>query len=253
MSYTSSQRAALSHFMQFTQTPERTAAKILKANNWHLEFALDSYYQNPGSGSTGGPTNIAALHAIFDQYRLPDDGPDVFSIGATMGYFEALGLGLEDPTVLALSKALDSPSMGEFTRKGFVDGWSQLGADTMDKMKEKINGLRKSMESNEAFFKEVYLWTFNWAKPTGQKSLPLENAVEWWKLLLSSKFPVHLDRWIEFLTTKWNKSVPKDTWNMLYSFAVFTQGDPTLATYDEMSSWPSVIDSYVEFYREQEE
>ncbi|KAF3908393.1 hypothetical protein ABW21_db0200189 [Orbilia brochopaga] len=171
-----------------------------------------------------------------------------------MGYFEALGLGLEDYTVLALSKALDSPSMGEFTRKGFVDGWSQLGADTMDKMKEKVNALRKSMDTNEAFFKEVYLWTFNWAKlASQQKSLPLENAVEWWKLLLSNKFPGHhLDRWIDFLTTKWNKSVPRDTWNMLYSFALFAQGDPTLASYDEMSSWPSVIDGYVEFYREQE-
>ncbi|EWC48177.1 hypothetical protein DRE_02281 [Drechslerella stenobrocha 248] len=214
-----------------------------------MPLTLDRrYYHATGTAAV----NVAALHALFDEYRLPGDGADILSIGATMAYFEALGLQLEDPTVLALSKALDSPSMGEFTRKGFVEGWSQLGADTSDKMKEKIKGLRNSMQTDESFFKGVYLWTFGWAKPEGQKSLPLESAVEWWKLLLHNRFAGHLDRWTDFMTSEWCKSVSKDTWNMLYDFSKFAQGDPTLATYDEMASWPSVIDGYVEHYRGEE-
>ncbi|KAF3910783.1 hypothetical protein ABW20_dc0101661 [Dactylellina cionopaga] len=169
-----------------------------------------------------------------------------------MAYFEALGLQLDDPTVLALSKALKSPTMGEFTRKDFVDGWSQLGVDTLENMQEKLRELRNQLNTDDEFFKEVYLWTFNWARPEGQKSLALDNAIEWWKLLLSNRFPGHIDRWIDYLNTKWKKSISKDTWNMLYDFVGFASKDPTLASYDDMGSWPSVIDGYVEYYRELE-
>lgn len=172
-----------------------------------------------------------------------------------MGYFEQLGLQLDDPTVIALSKALDSPSMGELTKKGFVDGWTTLGyvrsfyiiysdmtllksdlhsADSLTNQKVKLEELKESMQSDEEFFKGVYLWTFAWARAPGQKALPAENAIEWWKLLLQSRFENHLDLWIRFLTEKWNKSVPKDTWNMLYDFVQYTKEDPKLEKYDEM-------------------
>ena len=59
----------------------------------------------------------------------PGDPPDEFSINATMAYFEALGLQLDDVTLVPLSKALGSESMGEFSRKGFTDGWMRLGYD----------------------------------------------------------------------------------------------------------------------------
>ncbi|KAF3930693.1 hypothetical protein ABW19_dt0208361 [Dactylella cylindrospora] len=168
-----------------------------------------------------------------------------------MAYFEALDLQLDDSAVLALSEALQSPSMGEFTRQGFVEGWGSggLGADTIDRMKVKTQELSTSMQTDEAFFKRIYLWTFNWAKPTGQKSLPLDNAIEWWKLLFANKFAGHLDSWISFLTEEWKKSIAKDTWNMLYDFVKFAEGDPSLASYDELGSWPSVIDGYVAYHR----
>jgi DCN1-like protein 1/2 len=57
----------------------------------------------------------------------PEDPPDMMSIAGMMAYFEKLNLSLEDPTVLALSEALKSPTMGEFTRQGFVEGWGTSG------------------------------------------------------------------------------------------------------------------------------
>jgi len=99
-------------------------------------------------------------------------------------------------------------------------------------MKAYIPQLRQSM-ADEAFFKKVYLWTFNWARTQGQKGLPLEVATEWWRLLFQHRFANHLESWLTFLTEKWNKSVPKDTWNMLYDFVLFAEKDPKLESYDE--------------------
>ncbi|KAK6536508.1 Scaffold-type E3 ligase [Arthrobotrys megalospora] len=255
MSSSSSQRAALTQFMQFTQTPERTAKKILQANNWNLELAIDSYYQNPNTSSGSGPTSQGSIHAIFDQYRQPEDSPDTLTIAGTMAYFEALGLQVEDVTVVPLSKALGSESMGEFTRQGFTDGWMQLGADSLPKMQEKLRELRQSLDTDEDYFKDVYKWVFGWAKPAGTKALPLESAIEWWRLLLQSRFGDngHLERWAEFLESKWKKSIPKDTWNMFYEFILSAKADPTLTGYDEHGSYPSTIDAYVDYYRNQEQ
>jgi DCN1-like protein 1/2 len=44
-----------------------------------------------------------------------------------MKYLQALKMDLEDPVVLVLAYQLESPSLGVFTRQGFVDGWKLMG------------------------------------------------------------------------------------------------------------------------------
>src|SRR5437763_14406943 len=113
-------------------------------------------------------------------------------------------------------------------------------------MRQQIPALRQSMAQDEAFFKRIYLWTFGWARTQGQKGLPLELAIEWWKLLFQHRFQGHLDTWTQFLTEKWNKSVPKDTWNMLYDFVLFAEKDPGLESYDEEGTWHPIFYSLVQ-------
>lgn len=40
-----------------------------------------------------------------------------------MGYLQELQVDLEDMDVLAVSEIMQSPTMGEITREGFVNGW----------------------------------------------------------------------------------------------------------------------------------
>ena len=42
-----------------------------------------------------------------------------------MKYLQDLEVPLDEPVVLALLTELTAPTMGEFTRKGFVEGWAQ--------------------------------------------------------------------------------------------------------------------------------
>jgi DCN1-like protein 1/2 len=75
----------------------------------------------------------------------------------------------------------------------------------------------------------------------------LEMAIEFWKLLLADRW-VYLDLWIQFLQEKYNKTIPKDTWNLLYDFIQDIGTDFTL--YDENGAWPVIIDDFVAYGRE---
>lgn len=43
-----------------------------------------------------------------------------------MRYMADLQLNLDDVATLAIAEALSSPTMGEFNREGFVQGWKSL-------------------------------------------------------------------------------------------------------------------------------
>lgn len=104
-------------------------------------------------------------------------------------------------------------------------------------MRAKIPELRQSILNDEATFKRVYLFTYAFLRPSGQKSLPLETAIDYWKLLLGRRWKGHIDSWIEFLENEYKKSIAKDTWNMLYEFVGLCNADPELKGYDEEGMW----------------
>jgi Cullin binding len=75
----------------------------------------------------------------------------------------------------------------------------------------------------------------------------LEIAIEFWKLLLADRW-TNLDLWIQFLQEKYNKTIPKDTWNLLYDFIQDIGTDFSL--YDENGAWPVIIDDFVAYGKE---
>lgn len=53
----------------------------------------------------------------------PREEPDKIGVEGSMKYLQDLGIKLDEVVVLAVLTELDAPTMGEFTRDGFVDGW----------------------------------------------------------------------------------------------------------------------------------
>jgi DCN1-like protein 1/2 len=91
-----------------------------------------------------------------------------------------------------------------------------------------------------------------------QRAVPLEMATVYWELLFSSPLSAvkwsssntpWLSWWIEFLNSSWKKSVNKDMWNETLKFAQLSLEDESMSFWNEESSWPSVIDEFVEFVK----
>ena len=61
-------------------------------------------------------------------------------------------------------------------------------------------------------------------------------AIEYWKLLLKDRY-AYLDLWIEFLHERYNKTIPKDTWNLFYEFIQDIGTD--FDQYDENGNTPT--------------
>lgn len=138
-------------------------------------------------------------------------------------------------------------------------------------MRARVPDLRSSFSHDEALFKKVYLFTYNFARTPNQKSLPLESATEYWKLLFAKRFKTHMNNWINFLETEYKRSIAKDTWNCMYDFVQLADSDPTLASYDTdgmlfhpfvsffhfglfwaygwLGAWPSILDDFVGYVR----
>jgi len=98
--------------------------------------------------------------------------------------------------------------------------------------------------SNPTDFKEIYKYTFRFAKDPGARNLKFEMAIPLWEIILKDKFP-YLKDWLEFLDKHPNKSdITKDSWEMLLEFNLQTKGD--LSNFVDDGAWPSIIDEFVE-------
>lgn len=107
------------------------------------------------------------------------------------------------------------------------------------------------------FFKRVYKQTFLIARLPGQKIVPLETSFEYWRLLftapsLSWNTPdtPWLTYWLDYLETRWKKSVSKDMWDQTGVFALKSLEDESMSWWSEDGAWPGVLDEFVVYVRE---
>lgn len=91
---------------------------------------------------------------------------------STMAWCKDLSIDIEsDIVVFAIAELTKAPTMGYFNRKEWVEGWKGVKKDSTAAQKEHVSSLRSQMKGNEAYFKKVYSFCFDYAKEEGQKSL----------------------------------------------------------------------------------
>lgn len=83
-------------------------------------------------------------------------------------------------------------------------------------------------------------------------------ATEYWRVLFApsavawvSSDTGWLDVWLEFLNTRYCKSVNRDLWDQIFALYEHTMADGSLAWWDENGAWPSVIDDFVVYVKEE--
>ncbi|KAL9058883.1 MAG: hypothetical protein Q9206_001716 [Seirophora lacunosa] len=268
--HTPTQKIAIQQFIGITNVKESAAAKQLKNNNWNLQNAVNApadqdlpnarFYQ--GSNASSTPSQAEQnLNKLFDKYRdNAREEPDAIGVEGCMRYLGDLGLSLEEPVVLAVLTELDAPTMGELTRKGFVDGWKKHRASDMPTQISHLSSLRQHLPTPSlaptSTFHRTYRHTFRLALTTGQRTLPLDTAVEYFRLLLAppglawnTPTTPWLDLWLEYLTEKWKKAINKDVWEQTGVFVVKSLEDESMGWWSEEGAWPSCLDEFVAFVR----
>jgi len=215
------------------------------------------FFNNPSNGASSN--NIRnSLNKTFDKYRDdPKEEPDEINIEGASQLLGELQIGLDDVGALIFSEIVQSPSLGKITREGFVDGWADVNIDSQPKMRNLVLQRRSALPTDKPMFKSVYEHTFQLALAPGSKTLPLEIAIEFWRMLFTA--PAYewrtsstpwLEWWLEFQTEeKKTKAVNKDLWKQTLNFAKETLKDDSLGFWTEESSWPSVIDEFVEWVK----
>ena len=134
---------------------------------------------------------------------------------------------------------------------------SLLSADTLHKQQIAVANFRRSLLGNPDFFKRVYKSTFRLALTPGQKSLALDAAIEYWRLLLqppsvswtSGRTP-WLEWWIAYLEERGRKGVSKDMWDQTGVFILASLEDESMSWWTEDGAWPGVLDDFVAYVRE---
>jgi len=278
-----SQQDSLSaQFVAITGASLKDAQTHLKKSNWRLDVAVDNFYNSPqptstflggGSGSGSKPADVRKIEALFDGYKEGDS----IAIDGTLKLCKDLGVDPEDVVMLAVAYELKSPSVGEWTRTGWVDGWKKLDCDSVPRMKACVAQLAMKLANDTDYFRSVYNYTFDFAKTeAGQRSISTENAIAFWGLLLPaglkgralqhvdskveddevvytpSREPgwklEYNDLWFEFMTEKGGKGVSKDTWQMFFDFVRTI--DAKFEKHDLDAAWPSAIDEFADWAKE---
>jgi len=197
-------------------------------------------------------TNKRALKQLYLRYceDLPPldhpSGPDAIAGEKLLELFKDLDVDAgSDVAALALASACKATEMGVFRRREFICGCTVLEVDTLEALRAKMPELRDSVLTGKTL-PEVYAYTFGVALDAPCKVLPLDEAAQYWALLLHD-WPLR-DPFCEWATAHMKgKSINKDLWMMVLKLA--TEVAPDLSTYDENPAWPVVLDEFVEYYR----
>lgn len=238
-SLTRPQKEKVTTFINFTSSSEKDAIKKLKATNWDLDSAVESYLleQKPAK------TDSTKLTALYNKYK--DSQEDAILLEGVEKICGDMQVEPTDVVMLAFAYKLNADKMCEFTKEQFFKGMNELECDTVEGLRDSVPKLRAELKDDDKF-KEIYSFSFNYSKEPTQKHLPLEIAIPMWTLLLTDRFP-KVSIWCDFVQKK-GRSIPKDTWTLLLEF--FTTVKPDLSNYDSDGAWPTIFDEFVEHLKE---
>jgi len=150
-----------------------------------------------------------------------------------------------DVAALALAAACQASEMGVFRRREFICGCAALEVNSLEELRAVMPELRQHVLSGRTL-PEVYSYTFGVALEAPSKVLPLEDAQQYWALLLHD-WPLREEFCGWANKHMKGKSINRDLWTMVLKLA--TEVPPDLSTYDDNPAWPVVFDEFVEYYR----
>eukprot|EP00123_Amoebidium_parasiticum_P009564 comp19557_c0_seq1/m.22945 comp19557_c0_seq1/g.22945 ORF comp19557_c0_seq1/g.22945 comp19557_c0_seq1/m.22945 type:complete len:245 (-) comp19557_c0_seq1:59-793(-) len=190
--------------------------------------------------------SLGLVDEWFGKYT--DEDKDTIGPSGMERLCDDLGVVPEDITMLVLAWQLNAKTMGYFTREEWRAGMERLRVQSTEELRGRRDDLKKLL-ADKTQFKALYRYAYDFVRDPDQRSVDMDRAVAMLGLLLVGRW-----RWaeclIDYLQGSTHRGINRDQWTSLYEFTLL----PTdLATYDENSAWPVMLDEFVEYLREKGE
>ncbi|KAF7722615.1 hypothetical protein EC973_002928 [Apophysomyces ossiformis] len=210
-----------------------------------------------------------STHIQFDEKRCEEwymryadpEMPDTILPEGTQQFFEDMDIPMDDVAVIAIAWKMNVATMGYITKDEWMNSMRKFGTDSMDKLKQKRAELQESIQNPEQL-KEMYNYTFGYAKNREQKCMDVDVAIILLTLILADKYPI-VSEFVKFLQVSDSgilkgkltigkekqpvRVINRDQWRSFYDFVSIVSSD--LSDYDETSAWPVLFDEFVEWRR----
>ncbi|KAJ1959292.1 hypothetical protein IWQ62_004672 [Dispira parvispora] len=185
------------------------------------------------------------LVKLFAKYKATgEDRIDHIGIEALC---TDLGIEPGSDEFFVLSWKLQAATMGYYSRQEFIEGLSRLQCGDIPTLRQCLP--QWAAERNvDSVHKSFYTWMFGFTKTPTQRSLDVNVAFEILPLVIHDS--PHVAPFIQFLQDKTQiQALNKDQWTSFYEFCKSIPED--CAGYDELAAWPTLLDDYVRWRRDQ--
>lgn len=226
------------------QSPHHLYTSTTSSSNHHYNFHHQNQSHLNNHMHHRSSLDKRKMDSLYSTYRSKTE--DKISIEGVESLLSDLGLEADSILVLIFAWKCRASTQCEFSRDEFYRGLQELGSDTIEKLILSLNKVELELRTCHQGFKDLYQFTFNYAKNQLQKSLDLELAIAYWNILMKNRFKF-IDLWINFLQENHKRAITRDTWNLLLDFSLMINDQ--LSNYDEEGAWPVLIDEFVEYAR----
>jgi DCN1-like protein 1/2 len=181
---------------------EQQARQALQSNDWVVERAIGAFceesssysstsshhpsYHSQTSSSSSSSTKFdrKKIEQLWTTYADPRDTTKM-NLDQLLRFINDLQFDPSDREILILCWKMNASKQGELQRNEFLNGCQELQCDTLDKLREKIKQLNKDIETDNEKFKQLYIYTFNFARSsTSMKNLDIQPGI----LIISLSF-----------------------------------------------------------------
>jgi len=235
----------LAQFMSVTQQSTEVAERILRAQNYKLESALEYYYVNQHRypGTVPSKASLKQLDKLFDRYV--DDEKENCTQAGLAKFFEDVGVDLAHRWTLYIMYLLKTATNMQISRKEFTDYFGKMKAFTISDVKKTCTKECRSIDDSDSKFAQFYTWLYSHVKENENKrSIPKDFAIQLWDIVLSKdKYPL-LEDFSKFASKNEEiKAITLDTWTVVRQF-LRTCKDPK--TFENDGAWPMLVDMYLD-------
>jgi DCN1-like protein 1/2 len=171
---------------------EQQARQALQSNDWVVERAIGAFCEE--SSSPIGSTHHSSYHTqtssssskfdrkkieqLWTTYADPRDTAKM-NLEQLLHFIKDLQFDPSDREILILCWKMNASKQGELQRTEFLHGCQDLQCDTLDKLRERIKQINKEIENDNDKFKQLYIYTFNFARSsTSMKNLDVQPGIE---------------------------------------------------------------------------